>query len=394
MARKRPDVMKALADARPPELDPERLAGSARARHDLLAILADGPEAQAPEATPSPRTFGWRWTLPVAATAVAAAVFVGTLPRDAPNSPDTRATAGPTAGGPRPTPENGRLALLNVAARLDRSADEGTYWQVTTRSGWIGLVAAAGSPFAVVSSSEQRQSFGVRPGTQSLMVTGIDATTAPRTERDEKRWRAAGSPRDLTLADSGAGGRLGLRMETSPGKPPTVDRINLGDRIAALGARNVTYQELRELPGDSAKLRELLERLHKEDTGSEISDRTEWMWRQAANLINLPVTPEVRAAAYRVIADLPGIRSLGEVTDPLGRKGIGFALPATDRPGYGAARSELIVNPATGALLSDQETLTKPSAQAAEAGLTAGTPVNYTATVRSQWSDEQVEAPK
>lgn len=173
-----------------------------------------------------------------------------------------------------------------------------------------------------------------------------------------------------------------------------MDRINTGDRIAAVGARNVTYADLRKLPGDSAKLKEFLADLYKEDGGNEISGRTEWTWRQAAELISLPVTPEVRVAAYRVIADLPGIRSLGEVTDPLGRKGVGFTLPAIQLPGYGAVRSELIVDPSTGALLSDQQTLTKPSAEAAEAGIAAGTLVNYSATVKAEWTDRQPETPK
>ncbi|MDX3224436.1 CU044_5270 family protein [Streptomyces sp. ME19-01-6] len=395
MARKRPDVMKTLADARPPEFDPEHLGGSERARHDLITILSSAPEA--PRTSRSARPFTWRWALPVAATAAVAGVLVATLPRGGSDTQDARgprATARPTTDSPRHTPENGRLALLNVAARVDRAADEGTYWQTTTRSGWIGVVAESGSAFAVVSSETQQWSFGVRAGTQSLWVSGIDATTEPRTERDTARWRAAGSPKDLTLAESGSGGKLGLRMEMGARKRPTVDRINSGDKIAALGARNVTYAELRELPGHSAKLKEVLADLYEEDRGSEIFGRTEWTWRQAANLINLPVRPEVRAAAYRVIADLPGIRSLGEVTDPLGRKGTGFALPATDRPDYGAARSELIVDPATGALLSDQEVLTKPNAKAAEAGLTAGTVVNHTATVTSEWTDRQLETPK
>ncbi|CDR10045.1 CU044_5270 family protein [Streptomyces iranensis] len=398
MARKRPDVMKTLADARPPELDPDQLAGSERARHDLITILASRPGAPEPRtASRSARPFTWRWALPVAATAAAAGVLVATLPEGGSGTRDTRgsrATAGPTTDGPRHTPESGRLALLNVAARVDRTADEGTYWQTTTRSSWIGVASAAESTFAVVSSETSRWSFGVRPGTQSLWVSGIDATTEPRTERDTARWRAAGSPKDVTLTASGSGGRLGLRLETGGRKRPTVDRINSGDKIAALGARNVSYAELRKLPGDSAKLKGVLADLYEEDRGSEISGRTEWMWRQAAGLIGLPVRPGVRAAAYRVIADLPGIRSLGEVTDPLGRKGVGFALPATARPDYGTARSELIVDPATGALLSDQEVLTKPDAKATEAGLTAGTVVNYTATVESEWTERQLKAPE
>ncbi|GAA2350374.1 CU044_5270 family protein [Streptomyces cuspidosporus] len=398
MARKRPDVMKTLADARPRELDPDHLAGSERARHDLIAILAGAPEG--PEGSRSARPVGpftWRWALPVAATAAVAGVLVATLPQGGSDTRDAHgsgATGGPTTGSPRHTPENGRVALLNVAARVDRAADEGTYWQTATRSAWVGVVDHSGSLFAVVSSETQRWSFGVRPGTRSLWVSGIDATTRPRTERDKARWRAAGSPEELTLAHSGKGGRLGLRMEVGARKRPTVDRINSGDRIAALGPHHVTYADLRKLPGDSATLEKVLADLYEEDGGSEIRGRTEWMWRQAANLINLPVRAEVRAAAYRVIAGLPGIRSLGEVTDPLGRKGAGFALPATVRPDYGTARSELIVDPATGALLSDQEVLTEPDAKAAEAGLTAGTVVNYTATVTSEWTDRQLKTPE
>ncbi|MEV6132038.1 CU044_5270 family protein [Streptomyces violaceusniger] len=395
MARKRHDVMKTLADARPPELDPDHLAGSARARRDLETILAGtAGTAEASELRRSPRMFTWRWALPVAATAAAAGVLVATLPQGGSGAEGSRASAGPTTDGARHIPANGRLALQHVADRLDRTAaDEGTYWQMTTRSGWIGVVDASGETFAVSSSEKQQRSFGVRPGTESLNVMGIDATTKPRTERDTARWRAAGSPKDLTLADTGRGGRLGLRIETGAGKRPTVDRINSGDRIAALGARNVTYEDLRELPGDSAKLQEVLSDLYREDGGSEVRGRTEWMWRQAAGLIGLPVKAEVRAAAYRVIAGLPGIRALGEVTDPLGREGVGFALPASDRPGYGTGRSELIVDPATGALLSEQEVLTEPDAKATKAGLTSGTVVNYTATVRSEWTDRQLKTP-
>ncbi|MEU7364275.1 CU044_5270 family protein [Streptomyces hygroscopicus] len=398
MARKRPDVMKTLADARPAALDPDHLAGSARARHDLGTILAGDPRT--PESRRPARPFAWRWALPVAATAAAAGVLVATLPQGGPDPEGSRATAGSATDGPRHTPENGRLALLTVADRVDRAADEGTYWRLTTRSSWIGVVDEAGSAFAVVASEKQAQSFGVRPGTQSLWVSGLDSTVRPRTERDAARWRAAGSPKDLTLAGSGSGsgsgsgGRLGLRMESGGKKKPTVTRTNGGDRIAALGARNVTYADLRKLPGDSAKLQEFLADLYEEDRDGEITGRTEWMWQQAAGLIRLPVKPAVRAAAYRVIAGLPGIRSLGEVTDPLGREGVGFALPASDRPGYGTGRSELIVDPATGALLADREVLTEPDATAAEAGLRAGTVVNYTATVTAEWTDRQLETPR
>ncbi|MEV1065205.1 CU044_5270 family protein [Streptomyces sp. NPDC050263] len=405
MARKRPDVMKMLAQARPAEFDPARLAGSERARDDLAAILAstqDEPETRRAVRPARPaRPFSWGWALPAAATAVVAAVVVGTLADGGAgtgvDAGGYRASAGASTDGTGSgqTPANGRLALLNVAAQLDSTAQDGAYWQLTTRSASIGVIAEPVSGFSVLSTETQQWSYGVKSGTESLWVSGIDDSTQPRTARDRQRWQAAGSPQELTLAGGGiSGGKLGLRIESASESQPTTTRINVGDEIAALGADNVTYADLQKLPGDSTKLKAYLAGLYKEDGDSEISDRTEWMWQQAAGLIGLPVTAEVRAAAYRVIADLPGIVSLGEVTDPLGRKGVGFALPASDTPDYGAVRSELIVDPNTGAMLSEQRTVTEPNAAAAAAGVTAGTLVNYTATEKAEWSDRPLEPRK
>ena len=39
-----------------------------------------------------------------------------------------------------------------------------------------------------------------------------------------------------------------------------------------------------------------------------------------------PITPQVRAAVFTDLARLPGVRSIGQVTDPLGRTGYGIAL--------------------------------------------------------------------
>ncbi|WP_327419947.1 hypothetical protein OG612_41265 [Streptomyces sp. NBC_01527] len=97
-----------------------------------------------------------------------------------------------------------------------------------------------------------------------------------------------------------------------------------------------------------------LERLYAQDSGAETSTsgRSAWMLRQAADLITMPVKPGVRAAAYRVMADLPGVRVVGRVTDPLGRKGVGVEFPDTYRTPLGSTRQRLVVDPSTGAMLS------------------------------------------
>ena len=95
-----------------------------------------------------------------------------------------------------------------------------------------------------------------------------------------------------------------------------------------------------------------------------------------------------------MIAGLPGVRGLGRVTDPLGREGVGVAFPGTARTPLGSVQQRLVVDPSTGAMLSEQEVLVEPSAGAREAGLDAGATVNYSATTRMSWGEHQITVPK
>lgn len=58
--------------------------------------------------------------------------------------------------------------------------------------------------------------------------------------------------------------------------------------------------------------------------------------------------PALRAALYRAAAGLPGVRSLGTITDKLGRKGVALAIDSA------GVRDELIFDPRTSALLAEQ----------------------------------------
>ncbi|GAA3241958.1 hypothetical protein GCM10020216_068250 [Nonomuraea helvata] len=66
-----------------------------------------------------------------------------------------------------------------------------------------------------------------------------------------------------------------------------------------------------------------------------------------------PVSPQVRAASYRILADLPGVRSLGELTDPLGRKGQAFTR--TGEGSEGVATSRIVIDPVSGLPLAKEE---------------------------------------
>ncbi|MGW3290344.1 CU044_5270 family protein [Streptomyces sp. NPDC001002] len=390
-ARRR-DVMKTLADARPDELDPVLLAGSRRQREDLARITAE-----AREETSGPRPLAWLrprlLPLGAVATVAASAIVVAGLVQT-----QSDGTTSEQAGTRSPATSasaavNGRMELLGVAKAAASPAAEGTYWQVSTQTVNVDVVGEKGRRYALLSTAGGEWSVGVRPGTESLMLSGLDATTEPRTPADKKAWTAAGSPRQVE-GPAGTDGRmrLGYTIGTST---PTVLHTNADDKIYALGPENITYQDLRQLPTDADKLSGELERLYEQEGGVETSaGRTAWMLRHTADLITMPVAPATRAAAYRVLAELPGIGVQPSATDPLGRKGMAVTLPVDAETVLGGVEQRLVVNPSTGALLSEETVLTAPSAVAREAGLTAGTTVNYEATTRMGWSERQITVPE
>lgn len=69
------------------------------------------------------------------------------------------------------------------------------------------------------------------------------------------------------------------------------------------------------------------------------------------------LTPELRAAALRALAETPGLTYDGTVTDRLGRSGEAFSM-ISDHTGL-PTKHTLILNPATGVLLGYEQTLTK-----------------------------------
>ncbi|MFE0632568.1 CU044_5270 family protein [Streptomyces sp. NPDC058864] len=397
----RPDVLKVLADARPDELDPSRLVDPVRQRQDLARIVAGATDGRAARFLAPRRRNAFRPLGAAALAAVAASVVVvSTLDWQEPTGrPAAKPPSSAGTDAPAGSPDlrvDGHMELLSAARQAETSVAEGTYWQTTTRSENVDVAGDEGNLFAVRSVSTDEWSVGVRPGTASLEVSGLDSVTEPRTAADRARWQSAGSPRtvEFEVGKKSGTGRLVTVMGT--GRRPMVMRTNVDDKIYAVGPNNVTYKNLRALPSTSAELRRHLDRLYAQDSGADsgTSARSAWMLRQAGNLVTMPVKPAVRAAAYRVMADLPGVRVTGRVTDPLGREGVGVDFPIAYRGPLGTTRERLIVDPSTGAMLSDVLVLVEPSARAKEAGLGAGTTVNYNATTKMSWGEHQITVPE
>ncbi|WP_338704259.1 CU044_5270 family protein (plasmid) [Streptomyces sp. Q6] len=381
------DVMRVLADARPDELDPARLTESRRQQQDFVRIVAEPVDGRAARRPLRLRPLGAVALVAVAASVV---VSVGTFDRQAPADPP--ATQAPS--GTAKTTVDGQIELLSAAKKAEAAPAGGTYWQTTTLAQYVDVAEAGGRYFAVRSASTDNWSVGVRPGTKSVMVSGLDAEVEPRTAADEAVWKAAGSPHTLQVEAGQQSGTHKVALKMGTGRP-TVMRTDIGGKIYAVGPNNVTYQDLRALPSTSGELRRYLEKLYAQDNGADggASGRSAWMLRQAGNLVTMPVKPGVRAAAYRLMAALPGVRVVGHVTDPLGREGVAVAFPGTYRTPLGTTQERLVIDPATGDMLSDELLLVEPSARAKAAGLKAGTAVNYQATSKMGWGERQITVP-
>lgn len=380
MREKNRKALEALARARPDALDPTRLDPSARQRQDLTELMS-AHRSERPA-----RSTRRRVLVPAVGLAAAAAVAVGAVAVGVGQNRGTQTAANP----------DGHLMLLTMAESVQNQATSGNYWQYQTQTQNLSLIRPSDTstlPYVVAETAQNDWSIGVKPGEQSLMVSNLNDRRGPWTAEDTHRWMMAGSPVTV-LADDGVGTRsLDSLVVKIGGGQPVVNRTNYGGKIAAVGPDNVNYDYLHSLPSDQARLAQMFADLYGKVRGTGPNDQANWMFNQVSGLITLPVSSGVRAAAYRVLADLPGIRSLGTVTDPLGRTGVAVALPPLMIGDLGQEQQQLVVDPATNTILSQQTVLVAPSALAARAGLKAGTTINYTATTHIGWTDQQVALP-
>jgi hypothetical protein len=91
---------------------------------------------------------------------------------------------------------------------------------------------------------------------------------------------------------------------------------------------------------------------------------------------------ELRAAAYRVLARLPGVEFAGEVRDPIGRHGVALVAPV----GYtDDIRSRLIIDPHSGGVLATETVLEH---RGDWIGAAPGEVVGQVVYVASGWVDQ------
>ncbi|MGP3957555.1 CU044_5270 family protein [Nonomuraea sp. 3N208] len=347
------------------------------------------------------------WGLGLAgAVAAAAAVAVvmagnGTVPTPrAPDGGNGAATATDTPDGSGTTAANpdgtaaprvtlsARDVLLAAAANADRQPEgTGAYWHTASVSRTL-LTVAKGGYDMVTQSRDEMWTPSATGGEQWSRSQSLGAR--PATEEDRKAWEAAGSPAKVEVAMPGKRGSLALVAETEPGKvrtshSPLVD----GDKVFWLG-RNVTMKDLRGLPSDPDDLKKWLLRSydgHDTESSSTPMASDVWLFKVSAGLItDMPVTPRVRGAAFRMLAELDTVKVAENVTDAEDRQGTAVSIEERVKGGA-VLENRLIFDESTGRALANENVVVKPGGL--QAGFEPGEVFASTAVLEAGWTDDK-----
>lgn len=368
------DVMELLAQARPASLD-----ARAASRHsprpagvlspELTAIIA-ADEAAAPgplthgRRTARPGRPGWHprrgalagTGLSVAAAVAAAAVLAATAGGGA--RPSRSLAAAGQAHPVRPAP-SAHAILLTAAVNAAKAPAAGRYWRVDTVSGSMLAAGPNAHPYAV----EQRWSPSAN----------WDSASAAR-----RTWTFPAARYSSVPASPGAS--AAWLADGSPALPATHSRQQawwqVGGSVGYLGNSSPTLAQFRALPSSPAGLASAVRKLalrQDQRSAPALGSRKAQTWSSGAQAslsqdifgiyVQLlkwdPITPQVRAAVFRDIAGLPGVRSVGRIADPLGRAGYGIAMTS---PQAAAGDQEvLVISSSTGAVLADEWVVTAAS---------------------------------
>lgn len=323
---------------------------------------------------------GGRWltglAVLAAATAVAVAVAVPRMSGDGRNGKVVPVPAASTAHD---------VLLRAAASAAAASPQTGRYWRVARAGGDVSAAGTNAHPYAVLDRVDPQVVWTAKsPDDHSWFLPSTKTTTVPATPGAAAAWRAAGSPPLRTFT----------RPEEAFRQP--------GGVMGQFGLQDYTLAQFQALPSTAAGLRAvILRQFPAMQIKPGTIDAEREMFDMCLGLIMWdPVTPAVRAAAFRVMAALPDVRLAGKVTDPLGRKGYGIVF---GNAGAGPHIVELtVIDPDSGVLLAIEQLSTglppgvrTPPPSGAVPGphgqpvlaLPAGTVYDYQVIAYAGWTD-------
>ena len=329
----------------------------------------------------------------LAAGAAAALLAVTLLPGGRPASP----AHGQAPGLPRSLTASGaRQYLLAMAGTAGQAKVTGRYWCSVVRQGsremvvagnkeisvpWLdgggrspSTVRPAGFQYSVIERNQSEDCLEAPHGNwPGGTVTGYYQSLGAQfpTAADRAAWQRDGSPT-----------RVGAWYASQPDSFQPGPRLRTGPKqgwsnYASLSADPATLkaQLSAGLPGpDSGVMK-----MEEHSTGwSYRVIRNGMLFYAAVGVMGDPVRPAVRAAAYRVLAGVPGVQVKPGIRDITGQVGTAVWL---SHPGDRTVDYELI-DPANGYLLGDENITVTPLL-----GLPPGSVLTYNELVSSGWTN-------
>ncbi|WP_440089423.1 CU044_5270 family protein [Streptosporangium sp. LJ11] len=369
--------------------EPAGQASGAGAQALLASIMSEPPgQGHRPRATWLRGPIPWL----ASAASVVATVLVVTMV----TAPDEQRPAPSPAASTSAQP-SARQMLLSAAAAVTatKAPVSGTYWRTGTVSGMDAISPDRGYVIRRLSSKDQW--LARRPGAQSWWITQF-LGAKPLTPEDQAAWRKAGSPTrwKYPMDMSGYVGASSSEVVRAEAEEKTATRLrgkwkgSGGDLAKEL----LTWEELRRVPSGERELRAYLEQRLTSQTKADYGQDPRSLEAALRELciqvvFGLPVSPAVRASAYRILATMPTLESLGRTKDPLGRTGEAFGYQVTPRFGQKSAiQVAWVIDPATGLPLTRLTTTTVELAGGRIAKTTS-----FTAYQRVGWTDAEPPLP-
>lgn len=250
------------------------------------------------------------------------------------------------AAPPSPQPSAQQI-LLAAAVSVAHQPSDGDWWGIKRIRG-MRLREPGGRYTLQVTAAEETWMQAAQQESHWTVQQYLGAR--PATRSDEQAWQSDGSPTAWTYRDSGVGRALLLgadpeRLTAAPRPARSDERADTNWRLMLA---DKPLAEMEELPANPEQLRALLQ--------PPRGDTTDLLNNLAALIVHVPVSSQVRAAAYELMASLPAVTAEGQATDQLGRTGqaIVYLQPDSEQPDR-QERMRLIVDPATGAPLALEE---------------------------------------
>ncbi|MGW5548497.1 CU044_5270 family protein, partial [Streptomyces sp. NPDC003998] len=235
-------------------------------------------------------------------------------------------TTGPALLALPGTGEEGPRTDAPRRTRWRRPALRVALTSLTAAAAATAVLTFAPSPADQHSAPRATHSTGTSRGTATapssfLTELAADQSARPSTWDDAPYWKIA-------FTRTNAGGtefsrmtaylahHAGLTSHLRNTLPEAGDKPAPGPWRFAVGTGGLTWDQLTRLPTSPAALRERLQPYAEPQ-----QDPSQAVFVTVGELLASPAPPKVRAALFRMAAQLPGVRVAGPATDSTGRHG-------------------------------------------------------------------------